>query len=136
MTINKDVIYLKDHGYECENDEFNNSFNNKVDPSDPNTIPKFVDEVPKPHVLKPTAILGGIEYYEISMKQSIHYFHKYFPCSIIWGYNGCYPGPMLKVFKDQTILVKWINKLPYKHFLPVDITLHGAMDSPEVRTCL
>ena len=30
--------------------------------------------------------------------------------------------------------VKWVNELPLKHMLPLDPTLHGAMDSPEVRT--
>jgi spore coat protein A len=32
-------------------------------------------------------------------------------------------------------LIDWVNKLPLKHFLPVDHTLHGAeADKPEVRT--
>ncbi|HCW04868.1 MAG TPA: copper oxidase [Clostridium sp.] len=31
-------------------------------------------------------------------------------------------------------MVKWQNKLPNKHLLPVDKTIHGAMNSPEVRT--
>jgi hypothetical protein len=31
-------------------------------------------------------------------------------------------------------MVKWINCLPKKHLLPVDRTLHGAVDTPEVRT--
>ncbi len=123
-TIDKDVIYLNNEDY----------FNDKVDPSDPNTIPKFVDELPSPSELKPISISEGIEYYEVNMIENKHRFHKYFPYSIIWGYNGCYPGPTLRVFKDQAILIKWINNLPYRHFLPVDLTLHGAMDSPEVRT--
>lgn len=125
------------------NDHFikdNDTLNNKeysyetVDPSKPDTIPKFVDELPIPP--KALAIRKDVEnlYYEITMKQGKHYFHKFFPPTTIWGYNGIYPGPTFEVLRDQTIYVKWINTLPLKHFLPVDRTIHGAIDTPEVRS--
>src|ERR1700733_9301435 len=53
----------------------------------------------------------------------------------IWGYNGMWPGPTLRVRRDQPLTVKWRNELPVRHFLPIDNTLHGAEGSlPEVRT--
>lgn len=107
---------------------------NQVDPSDPNTIPKFVDRVTIPLALHPREQVNETQYYEIEMKQVRHKMHRYFPYTIVWGYNGTYPGPTIETMRDQTVMVKWSNNLPKKHFLPVDRTLHGVLDTPEVRT--
>ncbi|MEK5231553.1 multicopper oxidase [Lysinibacillus sp. FSL K6-0232] len=101
-----------------------------INPADPATIPKFVDELPKPIVAKPKKY----NYYELVMMAGEHRFHKDFPLSMIWGYNGLYPGPTIEAIKDQTTYVKYKNQLPLQHFLPVDFSLHAASDSPEVRT--
>jgi spore coat protein A len=116
----------------CEEPDIN------VNPSDPTTIPKFVDPLPIPAIAKPSGKCYGTNekelYYEIAMREAKHRFHMNFPLTTIWGYNGTYPGPTLEVQKDIPINVKWINQLPDKHLLPVDHTLHGAMDTPDVRT--
>ncbi|MFF2177515.1 multicopper oxidase family protein [Lysinibacillus sp. NPDC058147] len=108
----------------------------EVNPTDPATIPKFVDELPKPVTAKPKYFKGQQrkDYYELKMMQAEHCFHKDFPKSIIWGYNGLYPGPTIEATKDKSIYVRYSNQLPLKHFLPVDFTLHAANDSKEVRT--
>ena len=110
----------------------------KVDPSDPTTIPKFVDPMPIPKLAKPINQYHCNNYeelfYHIKMKMAQHRFHKYFPLTNIFGYNGTYPGPTIEVQKDVHIKVKWENKLPSKHILPVDCTLHGTIDTQEVRT--
>jgi spore coat protein A len=109
----------------------------KVDPSDPTTFPKFVDPLPIPAVAVPTyssKLRENELFYHIKMKQAYHKFHSHFPPTAIWGYNGTYPGPTFMVPKDVTIKVKWDNQLPRKHLLPVDHTLHGTMDTPDVRT--
>ncbi|MGG2074583.1 multicopper oxidase [Lysinibacillus irui] len=108
----------------------------QINPSDPATIPKFVDELPKPVVAKPKYCRGQQknDYYELVMMEGEHRFHKHFPKSLIWGYNGLYPGPTIEATKDKTIYVKYKNQLPLQHFLPVDFTLHAANDSQEVRT--
>ncbi len=109
-----------------------------VNPSDPTTIPKFVDPLPIPAVAEPSIRYDAnkrIEpYYYIVMREAKHQFHRYFPYTTIWGYNGTYPGPTIEVPKDVTVKVRWENKLPKKHLLPVDHTLHGTMDTPDVRT--
>lgn len=116
------------------NEFYIDSTNNEiVDPSNPDTIPKFTDKLPRPPVMRPCIENGNI-YYEIEMKESYHSFHKQFPLTYIWGYEGIFPGPTIEAIKDKSIWVRWINNLPSKHFLPVDRTLHGASDSPEVRT--
>jgi spore coat protein A, manganese oxidase len=53
----------------------------------------------------------------------------------MWGYNGMWPGPTIEALKGQPISVHWSNRLPKKHFLPLDYTIHGAgRDVPDVRT--
>lgn len=105
-----------------------------VDPSKPETIQKFVDELPTPEVLTPNSKENGYAYYEVEMKAAKHKFHKNFKEALIYGYNGMYPGPTIETMKGQAVKVKWINNLPLNHFLPVDKTVHGAMGNPEVRT--
>ena len=110
----------------------------EVDPSNPATIPKFVDPMPIPAIARPVkkndASGEKTSFYYIEMRQAQHRFHKNFPLTTIFGYNGTYPGPTFLVAKDIPVQVKWENKLPRKHFLPIDHTLHGTMDTPDVRT--
>ena len=112
---------------------------NKVNPTDPGTIPKFVDKLPIPDVAQPSNCCEKNKnpkrpFYHINMREGKHKFHKDFPNTTIWGYNGTYPGPTIEVEKDVPVKVKWVNELPLKHMLPLDRTLHGTMDTPEVRT--
>lgn len=121
------LSYLKDiFGSNCNMGE--------VDPSNPDTVPKYVDKLTIPKVLRPKRKFRGAPYYKIKMKQVKQRLHKYFPKTTVWGYNGMYPGPTIETIRDRRVFVKWINKLPKKHILPVDQTLHGAVDTPEVRT--
>lgn len=106
----------------------------KIDPSNPDTIPKFVDELPIPSVARPSKVIRGKSYYEIDMRQVQHKFHKFMPSTTIWGYNGLQPGPTIKVKRNETIYVKWKNQLPAKHLLPIDRTLHGSAGPHDVRT--
>lgn len=107
---------------------------NKVDPSNPDTIPKFVDELPIPPAARPPAAIKGKKYYEIAMKQVRHRYHRDFPTTPIWGYDGMHPGPTIKVKQNEKIYVRWKNKLPGKHLLPIDRTLHESAGPPDVRT--
>lgn len=110
----------------------------KVNPADSSTIPQFVDALQIPSVARPVDSYYSSgqrkEYYNIIMEETKHRFHKCFPLTRIWGYNGTCPGPTIEVMKDVPILVKWMNCLPCKHLLPVDHTLHGTMNTPDVRT--
>ena len=107
-----------------------------VNPTNPNTIPKFVDELVKPPVAKAKAQKNypSGSYYELTMLKAKHRFHGNFPYSDVWGYDGIIPSPTIEEKNDHTIYVKYLNKLPQKHFLPIDLSLHGANNSPEVRT--
>jgi len=95
----------------------------------------FVDSLPIPQVLEPKTRHKKYTYYEVSMKEFEHQMHSELPNPTkVWGYEGMYPGPTFEVNRGEYLYVKWMNKLPEKHFLPIDHTLHGAGDfSPEVR---
>lgn len=98
------------------------------------SLTKFKDKLPIPKVLKPKYRDEEKTYYEIKMVQTKQSLHSELPDTMIWGYNGTYPGPVIEARKDEKVMIQWQNNLPDKHFLPVDKTLHGAMDAPEVRT--
>lgn len=123
---------------ECEECEECSKQTINIDPSDPNTIPKFVDPLPIPKIAEPTLPYNKSKdneiMYNITMLEKKHRFHKNFPLTKVWGYNGYYPGSTIEVPKDVHIKVKWENKLPINHLFPVDHTLHGTMDTPDVRT--
>jgi spore coat protein A len=98
-------------------------------------LAKFVDALPLPSVIKPVGKLHGLPYYEVSMLQVKQKLHRDLPPTTVWGYNGTYPGPTFETRRDHPILVKWVNKLPFEHLLPVDRTLDGAeLNQPSVRT--
>lgn len=99
------------------------------------SLKKFVDALPIPPVIKAKGKREGIPFYEVTMKQVKQKLHRDLPPTTVWGYNGMYPGPTFEVRRNQPIFVKWENKLPHEHLLPVDRTIHGAEpDKPSVRT--
>jgi spore coat protein A, manganese oxidase len=99
------------------------------------SLEKFVDALPIPSVLKAKGEIDDIPYYEVTMKQVKQKLHRDLPPTTVWGYNGMYPGPTFEARRNQPIFVKWKNKLPFEHLLPVDRTIHGAEpDQPSVRT--
>lgn len=98
-------------------------------------LPKFIDPLPIPPVLKAKWKNGRSTYYEVSMIENRQSLHSELPPTTIWGFEGIYPGPTIEVNSGEKVYVKWKNKLPYKHFLPIDHTVHGAEeDKPDVRT--
>ena len=106
-----------------------------VNPADPGTIPKFVDPVPFPEVLRPIGKEGAKPLFEIAMRQVQQQLHRDFPPTTVWGYNGTYPGPTIEARRNRAIVVRYLNDLPTTHLLPVDHSVHGAEPfRPEVRT--
>ncbi|MDI6907004.1 MAG: multicopper oxidase [Thermoanaerobacterales bacterium] len=103
---------------------------------DPTSIPKYVDPLPIPPVLRPRHRLFGIKHYTVKMRQVRQKLHRDTPPTTVWGYEGMYPGPTFEVRTNEIIKVKWINRLPiFRHLLPVDRTIHGAEPpNPRVRT--
>ena len=108
----------------------------------PVTLPKFVDALPIPAVIPSVGRRPGpgnrkveLPYYRIEMTELQAQLHRDVPPTRQWGYAGSVPGPTIETQSGQGLLIEWVNKLPGKHFLPVDHTLHGAeADKPQVRT--
>ncbi len=97
-------------------------------------LKKYLDRLPIPGKLKPKCKTKKETYYEVRMLQAYQSLHRQLPDTLIWGYEGLYPGPVIEANRNEKVLIQWENHLPEKHFLPVDKTVHGAMDAPEVRT--
>ncbi len=108
----------------------------------PVTLAKFVDALPVPAVIPSEGTRPSprnhelqLPYYRMEMTELSVQLHRDVPPTRQWGYGGSVPGPTIATRSGQGLLIEWVNKLPTKHFLPVDHTLHGAeADKPEVRT--
>lgn len=94
---------------------------------------KFVDSLPILERAEPVRTEKDVDYYEISMEEVYQKLHRDLPRTRLWGYNGTFPGPVIDVERDRPIQVKWLNKLPEKHFLPIDTSFMDE-ELPEVRT--
>src|SRR5699024_7797505 len=97
-------------------------------------LTKFLDALPIPKILKPLRKDKNEAYYEVEMTEFRHKMHRDLRPTRLWGYNGQFPGPIIDVSRGKPIQVKWENKLPDKHFLPIDKSFHDLDELPEVRT--
>lgn len=97
-------------------------------------LKKFVDRLPIMATLKPISKKEKGAYYEVRMKEFTQKMHRDLRPTRLWGYNSLFPGPLIDVNQGEAIQVKWMNELPSRHLLPVDQSIHGVMDQPEVRT--
>lgn len=94
--------------------------------SSPN-IEKWVDEVPRPEVVEPVGTKNQQPYYEVEIREGEQKIHRDLPPTTFWGYDGQYPGPTIEARQGEPIYVRWKNKLPDAHLLPVDTTVHDDM---------
>jgi spore coat protein A len=108
----------------------------------PNLLARFVDRLPIPGIAKPVGLRPDpsnharqLPYYRVEMRQFEARLHRDVKPTSQWGYDGSVPGPTFETSSGQSLLVEWINRLPQRHFLPIDYRLHGAnANAPEVRT--
>jgi len=90
-------------------------------------LEKWVDEVPRPGVIEPTGTKDGQPYYEVDIREVQQTLHRDLPPTTVWGYDGQYPGPTIEARRGEPVYVRWKNKLPDEHLLPVDTTIHSDM---------
>ncbi|GGA53697.1 spore coat protein A [Edaphobacter acidisoli] len=108
---------------------------------DPNKLTPYVDALPIPPIVKnsemrpdPDDAHKMLSLYRVTIEEIQQKVHRDLPPTRMWGFDGSSPGPTFETRSGQGLIVEWVNKLPLKHFLPVDHTLHGAEpDKPEVR---
>ncbi|SFB10792.1 Multicopper oxidase [Lentibacillus halodurans] len=97
-------------------------------------LSKYADALPIPKTLKPLRKKNNEDYYEVQMTEFHQKMHPDLRPTRLWGYNGQFPGPVIDVNRGESIRVKWENKLPDKHFLPIDKSFYNLSELPEVRT--
>ncbi|HYH02314.1 MAG TPA: multicopper oxidase domain-containing protein, partial [Bacillota bacterium] len=113
---------------------------------DPNTIPKFVNQLDKPDEYAPTVITdkcGNIIRHEYTVNVDVmqaQVLPPGFPKTKVIAYGGLvkvpgskktvfkrtYPGSTFEMIRDIPAIVHWRNNLKVPHFLPVDPTLEWA----------
>jgi spore coat protein A len=96
-------------------------------------LAKYVDPLPIPPRITAADQPGAI--IRVNMCECRQKVHRDLPPTTVWGYNGIWPGPTIEVRRGCPLQVDWQNKLPARHLLPIDTTLHGAESTlPAVRT--
>lgn len=106
-------------------------------PLDPRavTLRPYVDPLPIPRRMAAWGAAGGADK-PVSIQMSVfeQKVHRDLPPTTLWGYNGSWPGPTIEVRRDRPFRVAWANRLPKRHFLPLDYTIHGEEEKvPPVR---
>jgi spore coat protein A len=109
---------------------------------DPTAIPKYVEALPRGQTLPKKTLAGGVDYYEIAVRQfQQRIVPAGFPLTTVWGYGSALAGAT-SVFATPTmaiearyggpVRVKWVNQLVdakgryLPSLAPVDPTLHWA----------
>ncbi|MGA2411914.1 MAG: multicopper oxidase [Candidatus Binataceae bacterium] len=109
---------------------------------DPAKLAPFSDPLPLPPIARSSGFrrsgihpLHKASYYRIEMREFSAKLHRDLPPTRLWGYDGAFPGPTFDTRSGDELIVEWVNRLPHRHLLPIDYTLHGAgRSNPDVRT--
>jgi spore coat protein A, manganese oxidase len=97
------------------------------------SLAKFVDPLPIPQVIRPAA--QGSKRIRVRISEFYQKIHRDLPPTRLWGYNAMWPGPTIEVPRGCPLEIEWMNRLPRRHLLPIDPTIHGAEAAlPGVRT--
>lgn len=95
------------------------------------TLKPYVDPLSTPPVIQ---LKSGVVN-RMVMSPFEKKLHRDLPPTLVWGFQGSYPGPTLEALQGFPVQVQWVNNLPTSHFLPIDHSIHGAESSqPDVRT--
>jgi spore coat protein A len=102
------------------------------------TLARFVDPLPIPPRAQPTGRRNDPSRdtvcYRAVMSEVHSRVHRDLPPTMFWSFGGTFPGPTFEARRGQGLWIEWVNRLPRKHFLPIDHTIHGAeADKPEGR---
>ena len=89
--------------------------------------PRAAFQVPLPilPVLAPTSTDLTTDYYDITMQVGQKQILSG-RMTTIWGYNGLYPGPMIKAERGRTVVVRQLNNLQES----MSVHLHGGHTPP------
>lgn len=98
------------------------------------SLEPFVDPLPFPPVLQPK-VIKRVDTYTMTMRAAFTKCHRDLPETVIWGFNGVFPGPTIRAKKGRAVQIRQINELPIEQaggghmgigaMLPA-VHLHGA----------
>ena len=107
-------------------------------------LEKYVQPVPIPEVREPDGRRKGADYYEIPVVEFSQQLHPDLPETTLWGYDGQFPGPIIRARRNERIELRFDNgSLPTEHLFDVDERTAGTKPEdypdydgpvPEVRT--
>lgn len=104
------------------------------------TLPRFVDALPLPDVIRPAGRTIPITMREVRVP-----LHRDLPPAKLWTYGegdgrrsevGGNPfSPLLELRSGEPVAIEWIHLLPQQHLFAIDYSLHGCeRHLPAVRT--
>ncbi|MFR9727909.1 multicopper oxidase domain-containing protein [Saccharopolyspora sp. MS10] len=71
-------------------------------------LEKFLDPLPLPPVLRPR---GGFPVLEVRATTIRERLHGRLPKTVLWAYDGYFPGPTIEVGRGRRLRVAWTNDL-------------------------
>jgi spore coat protein A len=96
----------------------------------------FQDPLRIPPVLTPIA-RGKTSFYTMTMRAGLTKLHRDLPPTVVWGFNGLYPGPTIQAVRGSPVVIRQFNQVPdhqghaeMPQALPA-VHLHGAHVAPE-----
>ena len=93
-------------------------------------LEKFAQPLPVPELREPDGQRNGADAYEITREESTHSFHPDLPDTTIWGFDGKYPGPLIRAERGEPAAVRFDNSgLPTEHLFEVDERVHGTTEA-------
>ena len=98
----------------------------------------FVDALRIPPVATPV-VRGKTQFYTMTMRAALAKLHRDLPSTVIWGFDGLFPGPTVKATKGQPIVIRQVSRLPDTHddagsemeMMYPSVHLHGAHVAPQ-----
>ena len=89
------------------------------------TVPPFRVPLRIPPVLQPVRRTADCDYYVMTMRRArVEILPR--KTTTIWGFDGRFPGPTMKVKKGRPVVVRRINRLG----VPANAHLHGGKVAP------
>lgn len=107
---------------------------------DASKLEPFVDRLLLPvlqnaETRRSSEIHGAVDvpYYRVGIREIASKLHRDLPPSRMWGYGETSAPVLFEVRSGKGVLIDWVNQLPDKHFLPLDMPMQGMRDAPETR---
>ena len=68
----------------------------------------FADPLRIPPVLTPV-MRGKTQFYTTTMRAGLAKVHRDLPRTVVWGFDGLFPGPTIKATKGQPVMIRHVT---------------------------